>query len=78
MRELFFSVESDSKNQNKDTIKIRSKSGVEVAKVDEPDHRSVRKEMERGRLLFYVTFEGGTAYIDIDKLKSVLDLEGEF
>lgn len=76
---IVFSVESDSKNQNKDTIKIRSKSGVEVAyKVDEPDHRSVRKEMERGRLLFYVTFEGGAAYLDMDKLKSVLDLEGEF
>jgi len=76
---VIFSVESDSKNQNKDTIKIRSKSGTEVAyKVEEPDHRSVRKEMERGRLLFYVTFDGGTAYLDIDNLKSVLDIEGEF
>ena len=76
---LVFSVESDSKNQNKDTIKIRSKSGIEVAyKVDEPDHKSVRKEMERGRLLFYVTFDGGTAYLDVDKLRTVLEIEGDF
>ena len=74
-----FSVESDSKNQNKDTIKIRSKSGVEIAgKVDEPEHHSVRKEMERGRLLFYVTFNGGTAYLDIDNLRNILDIKGNF
>lgn len=76
---LVFSIESDSKNQNKDTIKIRSKSGIEVAyKVDEPDHKSVRKEMDRGRLLFYVTFNGGTAYLDVDKLRAVLEIKGEF
>ncbi|GHT87541.1 hypothetical protein FACS189474_0580 [Bacteroidia bacterium] len=56
---VIFSVESDTKNQNKTTIKINSKSGVEIAsKVDEPIHKSVRKEMDRGRLLFYVTFKG--------------------
>ena len=76
---LVFSIESDSKNQNKDTIKIRSKSGIEVAyKVDEPDHKSVRKEMDRGRLLFYVTFNGGTAYLDVDKLRAVLEIKREF
>jgi len=42
-----FSVEKDSKNQNKTTIKIRSKSGIQIAyKVEEPKHKSVRKEME--------------------------------
>lgn len=76
---LVYSVESDSKNQNKATVKIRSKSGVEVAyKIDEPDHRSVRKEMDRGRLLFYVTFDGGTAYLDIANLKKILNIEGDF
>jgi type II restriction enzyme len=75
-----FSVESDTKNQNKTTIKINSKSGVEVAsKVDEPGHESVRKEMDRGRLLFYVTFKGGTAYLDIDKLTHILGIpNGQF
>jgi type II restriction enzyme len=73
---VIFSVESDTKNQNKTTIKIKSKEGVEIAsKVDEPDHESVRKEMDRGRLLFYVTFKGGTAYLDIDNLTSILGIK---
>jgi len=29
-----------------------------------PEHHSVMKELERGRLLFYVTFEGGKGYLD--------------
>ena len=77
---VIFSVESDTKNQNKTTIKISSKSGIEIAsKVVEPDHKSVRKEMDRGRLLFYVTFKGGTAYLDIDNLTKILEIEsGDF
>jgi len=76
---VIFSVESDTKNQNKTTIKINSKSGVEIAyKVDEPNHESVRKEMDRGRLLFYVTFKGGTAYPDIDNLANILGISGDF
>jgi hypothetical protein len=56
-----------------------SKSGVEIAyKVDEPNHESVRKEMDRGRLLFYVTFKGGTAYLDIDNLTNILGIKGNF
>lgn len=77
---VIFSVETDTKNQNKTTIKINSRTGVLVAsKVDEPEHRSVRKEMDRGRLLFYVTFEGGTAYLDVGNLISILGIgENEF
>ncbi|MDR1552785.1 MAG: AccI family restriction endonuclease [Prevotellaceae bacterium] len=76
---VIFSVESDTKNQNKTTIKINSKSGIEIAyKVDEPNHESVRKEMDRGRLLFYVTFKGGTAYLDIDNLTDILGIKGDF
>jgi type II restriction enzyme len=75
---VIFSVESDTKNQNKTTIKINSRAGVEIAsKVDEPDHKSVRKEMDRGRLLFYVTFKGGTAYLDIDNLTKILEIKRE-
>ena len=73
---VIFSVETDTKNQNKTTIKINSKSGVPIAsKVDEPLHESVRKEMDRGRLLFYVTFKGGTAYLDIKNLKTILEIK---
>lgn len=72
---VVFSVETDTKNQNKTTIKINSKSGVLIAsKVDEPSHKSVRKEMGRGRLLFYVSFKGGTAYLDIQNLKTILEI----
>ncbi|MDR2065522.1 MAG: AccI family restriction endonuclease [Prevotellaceae bacterium] len=76
---VIFSIESDTKNQNKTTIKINSKSGVEIAyKVNEPNHESVRKEMDRGRLLFYVTFKGGTAYLNIANLTNILEIEGDF
>lgn len=77
---VIFSVETDTKNQNKTTIKINSKSGVQIAtKVDEPLHESVRKEMDRGRLLFYVTFKGGSAYLDVNNLRNILGIkENEF
>jgi type II restriction enzyme len=76
---VIFSIEQDTKNQNKTTIKINSKSGVLVAgKVEEPNHKSIRKELDRGRLLFYVSFEGGFAYFDISKLKDLLNLQEEF
>ncbi len=75
-----FSVEQDTKNQNKTTIKINSKKGIQIAyKIVEPEHKSVRKEMDRGRLLFYVTFKGGTAYLDIKNLQTILGIgESEF
>ncbi len=73
---VVYSVESDTKNQNKTTIKINSKVGVELAeRVDEPGHSSRRKEMGRGRLLFYVTFEGGCAHVDASRLASLLDID---
>lgn len=77
---ISFTVEKSTKNQKKTTFNIASKSGIQVAyKVDEPAHRSVRKEMNRGRLLFYVTFEGGTAYLDINNLRHILNIgENDF
>ena len=67
-------IEQDNKNQNKTTIKIPIQEGVCLAqKVLEPNHQSVRKELNKGRLLFYVKFEGGEAVIDkneFDKLFS--------
>jgi type II restriction enzyme len=75
-----FWIETDTKNQNKTTIKIISKSGVQLAaKVDEPAHQSVRKELSKGRLLFYVTFNGGNAYLDISNLALILGIDaGDF
>lgn len=60
-----FSVERDVKNQQKTTIKIDIRVGREIlGRIDEPEHKAARKELDRGRLLFYVTFEGGRGYLD--------------
>jgi len=61
-------------------MKINSKSGIPIAqKIDEPKHESVRKEIQRGQLLFYVTFKGGTAYLDVTNLCKILGIsEKEF
>ena len=65
--DIIFSIERDVKNQGKTTIKINIQVGREIiGQIDEPDHKSARKELERGRLLFYVTFEGGKGYLDPD------------
>lgn len=62
-----FSIERDVKNQRKTTIKINIKVAREIlGKIDMPKHKSAMKELERGRLLFYVTFEGGKGYLDRD------------
>jgi type II restriction enzyme len=75
-----FRIERNKKNQDKPTIHIYSSSSIVIAKkVDEPNHESVRKEMDRGQLLFYVTFKGGTAYLDIDNLTKILEIKtGDF
>lgn len=63
--DVFFSIERDVKNQGKTTIKINILAGKEIlGKIDMPEHRSALKELERGRLLFYVTFQGGRGYLD--------------
>lgn len=63
--DVVFSVERDVKNQGKSTIKINIQVGREIlGRIDMPDHKAALKELERGRLLFYVTFEGGKGYLD--------------
>lgn len=72
----YYEISKDVKNQNKTTVKINTRKTQQVAyKIIEPEHSSVRREMGRGRLLFYVTFDKGTAYLDIDSLKSLLNIE---
>jgi len=69
-----FFIEQDTKNQNKTTIKIPSQDGVCLAQaVTEPDHHSVRKELNKGRLLFYVKFDGGKAFLDKQNFDSLFD-----
>ena len=60
-----FSVERDTKNQGKTTIKVDVQVGKEMlGRIDLPEHSSAMKELERGRLLFYVTFQRGRGYLD--------------
>ncbi len=64
-----FFIERDVKNQLKTTIKVNILIGKEIiGKIEMPRHKSVMKELERGRLLFYVTFEGGKGYLDKESL----------
>lgn len=71
----YYEISQDIKNQNKTTIKINTRNTNQIAyKILEPEHKSVRREMGRGRLLFYVSFEKGTAYLDIENLKSLLNI----
>ncbi len=65
--DVVFSVEEDIKNQGKTTIKINVKVGKEIlGRIDMPKHSSAMKELQRGRLLFYVTFHNGKGYLDRD------------
>ena len=71
-----FFIEQDTKNQNKTTIKINSKIGIELAsKVTIPQHSSQMRELDRGRLLFYVTFKGGRAYLNVSKFLQLLNIQ---
>jgi type II restriction enzyme len=63
--DVVFSVEEDVKNQGKTTIKINVQVGKEIlGRIDMPEHKSAMKELQRGRLLFYVTFQKGRGYLD--------------
>lgn len=74
-RNTKYFIEKDEKNQQKTTIKINVKEGVEVAsKVEMPSHQSDFRELDRGRLLFFVKFEGGEAYLNTENLFSLLNL----
>ena len=72
-----FSVERDVKNQGKTTIKVNVAVGKELlGRIDMPRHTSAMKELDRGRLLFYVTFHGGRGYLDSDVFyRDIIDNE---
>ena len=73
-----FHVEQDVKNQQKTTLKINVQLGKEVlGKIDMPDHQSELRELDRGRLLFYVTFTGGKGYLDPEVFSHEVIRRGE-
>ncbi|MBL7117222.1 MAG: AccI family restriction endonuclease [Candidatus Syntrophoarchaeum sp.] len=70
-----FFVERSAKNQFKRTIHIDITQGILLAeKVEFPNHKSEYKELGRGRLLFYVTFKGGKAYLDVGQFYEMIGL----
>ena len=61
--DIEFSIEQDVKNQGKTTIKININFAKKIInKIEMPDHCSQVKELDRGRLLFYVKFFGKKSY----------------
>lgn len=56
---VIFSIEKDNKNQGKTTIKIDvNKTNLVIDNIEIPNHHSRSKELDRGRLLFYIRFDG--------------------
>lgn len=75
-RNSIFFVERNAKNQFKSTIHISIDEGLCLAeKIEMPEHKSEIKKLERGRLLFYVTFKGGYTQIDLSNLMKILIIE---
>ena len=73
LEDTVFSVEKDVKNQGKTTIKIDiSKTLPIIGKITMPSHYSAQKELDRGRLLFYVRFSGGEGFLDMNIFNSLL------
>ena len=72
---VIFSIKRRVKNQRKITIEIDVQVGKEIlGRIDMPEHCSALKELDRGRLLFYVTFHGGRGYLDPDTFtKEIID-----
>ena len=75
--EKYFEIGKDVKNQNKTTVKVNVMVGREViGKIDAPSHKSLKKELDRGRLLFYVSFSNGKGYLDKELFeKEIVDDE---
>ena len=69
-------IESDVKNQNKTTIKIKADRGKNIlSKIEIPNHTSKMKELGRGRLLFYVTFKNSVVTINKEEFNKLFGFE---
>lgn len=69
-----FTIEKNAKNQFKSTIHIDIGKGTLLAdKIAFPEVKPNIKRLGRGRLLFYISFEGGNASLDGDKLIQLIN-----
>lgn len=71
--DLAFVIEKNPKNQYKETIHIFLSNGHLLSeKLNEPKLIGNRKELSGGRLLHYVSFEGGETRLNVAVLKKLL------
>lgn len=69
-------IEKDVKNQGKTTIKINATHECNILdKIYLPEHYSEMKELNRGRLLFYVKFKDSISIINKDEFEKLLKLK---
>lgn len=69
-------IESDVKNQGKTTIKIdAAREKIILDNIDLPEHYSEMKELNRGRLLFYVKFRDSFSTINKDEFEELLGIK---
>lgn len=67
-----FAIEKNPKNQFKETIHIYLNQGILISeKIDSPGLEGKTKELEGGRLLHYVRFNGGHAEIKTNFLEII-------
>lgn len=63
------------KNQFKSTIYVNLTEGIKLADVTElPEIRAKRRELDRGRLLHYVEFVGGSIKVHEDAFREILSV----
>lgn len=66
-------IESDVKNQGKTTIKINATKESNVLEmIYLPEHYSEMKELNRGRLLFYVKFKNSISVINKEEFEKLI------
>ncbi len=71
-----FSIEKDTKNQGKTTIKIdvnAQESKLIIDEISMPNHHSNMKELDRGRLLFYIKFDDSSSKLSAQTLEEVFN-----
>lgn len=71
-------IESDVKNQGKTTIKINAARQRNVLeKIDLPEHYSEMKELNRGRLLYFIKFKDSKSVVNKAELEKLLEIKLE-
>lgn len=78
LKDKEYSIESDVKNQGKLTIKIAAaKESNILEEIELPEYYSEMKELNRGRLLFYVKFKDSASVLNKDEFEKLLGISLE-